>query len=1012
MGREARQAARSGRWGGARTRGGAPRRWLLLALWVLWAVAAPLQAAQITRLQDYARDVWTSRNGLPHNTVRDIAQTPDGYLWFGTWEGVVRYNGLDFSVFGRGTQPALPDSGIGTLYVDSDGTLWLGDSRGNVSSVDQAGNWKHWPLPAGKAPAIMIEALQKDSQGRLWLLYESVGLGRLDPDGSYHRFEPPTGIRSIANHTHMAVDDGGRVWMGTYDGLLFLDDDGQLKPAPAEFGLPNGVVWPYRAPDGSVWVTAADRLYRLENGALRLQHHLPGTGALTEMLRDSHGDLWLGTENNGLWRVGKAGVEQLKPEGGLIDNRVISLHEDAEGSIWVGLNGGLMRLRETLFTGLSHVDGLSGDFVRSMMEDAQGRVWVGSSSGLDRVERDGGLTPVRLREGLRQPSVMAVSPGSAGDVWVGTRGDGVFHVGAQGKVTHYAQGDAVPRGNYRAILVDPLQRVWLGSAQGVFQWRDGHAVPLPFANAPDTVTLALAWLDESLWVASAQGAWRVFEDRVEQLPIAAANGARAAYGFRKVGDAIWITTDRGLLRYRDGRFAAVGLNQGLPVDTVFEFIPDRLGNVWVSSNRGIWRTRMEVLDAVADGKRPKVAGEMYREIDGVISAQANGSSGPAGLLRSDGSVWIATAGGIAQVNPATVQRMSERTPPPTVIEQVVLDGTPLNWRGQALADIPGGRRLSISYVGLSYLMADRIRYRTRLEGLDKDWIERGTQRAVEYVGLPPGKYVLHVSAAHPDGRWSQGAALLNFEVKPLWWQRLDVRIGLGLMVLLALLVGFRHRVHRYQRHNERLLKLVDERTRDLKLQAQVLLQANREKTEMADRLREQAEEFERQAREDALTGLPNRRAFDEVLARDFARSKRNGHALSLVVLDLDHFKRVNDTWSHAVGDTVLCEVAHLLKSSCRDSDLPARLGGEEFALILYGTGLEDAMHICDRLQALFHARKDWAGVPGLCVTFSAGLVQRRGDDLRPQALYQRADNTLYQAKNEGRDRTCVDMQPA
>ncbi|WP_305806419.1 ligand-binding sensor domain-containing diguanylate cyclase [Stenotrophomonas sp. YIM B06876] len=980
---------------------------LALLLWLPGFSAAADEAG--TPLRDYARDVWTSRNGLPHNTLRDIAQTPDGHLWFATWEGLARYNGLDFTVFDRGSRPRLEDNGIGSLYVDGEGALWLGDSRGSVSRFDQKGRWQHWKPATGEAPVTIIEAMQKDSHGRLWLLYDGMGLGRLDPDRSFHYFLPPPSLRGAVNFTRMVVDAQDRVWVGTFDGLLYLEGDGGLKRAPARFGLPPGLAWPYQAPDGTIWIVAGERIYRMQGEQLVLAHRLPGAGQLTEMLQDRHGDLWLGTENDGLWRLGRRGVEHLQSDSGLLDYRVISLLEDAEGSIWVGMNGGLMRLRETLFTSYTHDNGLSGDFVRTLVEDSRGALWIGSSSGLDRMAPDGRVQPVALRAGARQPSVLAVAAAASGELWVGTRGEGVFRIGAAGQVRHYRPGIDLPHGNYRAVALGDSGQVWLGSGHGVLQLVDGHVVPVAAPGMPQTVVLALAWLEGALWIGTTEGVWRLQDGKAEQVDVAAAGDARSVYGFRQIGTAVWMTSDRGLYRYAGGRLSAVGREQGMPVDTTFELVPDRLGNVWLSSNRGIWRTRLEALEAVAAGRQPRLQGEMYREIDGMVSAQANGSSGPAAILRRDGTVWVATAGGLVSVDPNLLQRFRERAPPPPVMENVLLDGEPLNWRTRDSQVIPGGRRLTLSYVGLSYLLPGRIRYRTRLEGLDHDWIERGSQRSVEYVGLSPGNYVLHVAAAHPDGRWSQDAASWRFTVKPMWWQRLEVRLGAGILVLLVLLLMYRYLIKRYKNSNARLARLVDERTRDLQLQAEHLLAANAEKTGLAERLRQQSEAFERQAREDGLTGLPNRRAFDETLAREVARARRGGHALCLMILDIDHFKRVNDNWSHSVGDDVLCEVGQLLRQACRESDLPARLGGEEFALVLNNTELPEAMVVSERVHALFRDHRDWArrGEDRLQITFSAGLVQMGEQDLTPSLLSQRADRALYQAKHEGRNRTCI-----
>ncbi|KAF1016456.1 MAG: Phytochrome-like protein cph2 [Stenotrophomonas maltophilia] len=244
-------------------------------------------------------------------------------------------------------------------------------------------------------------------------------------------------------------------------------------------------------------------------------------------------------------------------------------------------------------------------------------------------------------------------------------------------------------------------------------------------------------------------------------------------------------------------------------------------------------------------------------------------------------------------------------------------------------------------------------------------------------------------------------------MEPFWWQRHSVQ-ALGALLLLAALVAlYRFLLARYRDSNLRLAQRVKEATFDLQTQTVNLQALNPEKTELAERLARQAEAFERQACEDALTELANRRAFDEALARDFARSQRNGHPLCLVVLDIDHFKDVNDRHSHSVGDTVLVQAAQLLASACRDSNMPARTGGEEFALLVNDTRLEEAAQVCARLRGLFHDHADWAGVDGLRVTFSAGLAELDASDRTPKLLYQGADRALYRAKSDGRDRTSI-----
>jgi len=204
------------------------------ALWLmlLCAVPWPLSAQDgPPPLRDYAIDVWTSRNGLPHNSLRDIAQTPEGHLWFATWEGLVRYNGLDFTVFDRSTTPGLRDNGVGALLVDRSGGLWISDSRGNVTRRGADGRWQVWEHRPD-TPQVLIQAMQMDSHGRLWLLYEGKGIGSLGPDGTFDYQTPPADVPMAMSFTKLVVDAQDRVWVGTLDGLVVRDTDGVLRRAP------------------------------------------------------------------------------------------------------------------------------------------------------------------------------------------------------------------------------------------------------------------------------------------------------------------------------------------------------------------------------------------------------------------------------------------------------------------------------------------------------------------------------------------------------------------------------------------------------------------------------------------------------------------------------------------------------------------------------------------------------------------------------------------------------------
>ena len=964
-----------------------------------------------TPLRDYAVDRWITADGLPHNSIRGIAQTPDDYLWFGTWEGVVRYNGREFAVLDRASKAGLLDNAIGALYRDPSGELWIGDSRGNVGHRESDGTFRFWPRPRD-LPQVLIQSMSKDRQGRLWLLYEGKGLSYLSAQGEFHHYAltPDSPLRMAS--FRMVIDNQDRIWIGSFAGLVYQDinGDGIARIAGDDFQLPDGLAWPYLAADGTLWIAAEDSLFRMQDGRPQRKAQVPDNGRLTAMLEDRKGQLWLGTENLGLFRLTERyGLERMRSTLALPGGRITEILEDREGSIWVGANGGLFRLRETLFSNRNKEDGLSDDYIRAVMEDRKGRLWVGSPGGLDRMQPDGSINPVFLPSTSgNSPSVLSLAEDAAGDVWVGTYADGLYRLDANDTIQHFNEANGLPAGNVRCIAVDAEGVVWLGTQRGVARLQGEHASLIDGEFAPAGLTTALSSQPGELWMGSIEGVQVLRGTQIQRIDLASLGGARTVFGFRRLGNDMWIISDRGLYRYRDGALGRVGLEQGMPVDAVFEMVPDESGNIWITSNRGVLRTTHAALDAVADGRSARIEVQRYNEMDGMNSAQANGGTTPAAWLRRDNTLWIATALGLSSVDPQRLVNMASPLPPPTVIESIAVEGEPLSLAtlDQPIS-IPGGKRLTVSYVGMSFLLPERIEYRTRLEGLDDTWVERGPQRSVEFFGLPPGDYGLRIAAAHPGGAWGSKEALWRFHIEPFWWQRLSVRALAAMLVLLALFALYRYRVARYEARNLKLTHLVDKRTGDLQQQTERLLQADQEKSRLLRQLREQSEGFERQAREDVVTGLPNRRAFNLALSHALEVGRRDRRPLTVAMLDIDHYKSVNDNHSHLVGDSVLREVGQLLRDTSRASDIAARVGGEEFALLFHDTTLEQAQLTCERLRQRFHEQRNWAGVSGLQIRFSAGLVQWNGEPESEQVMLQRADDALYQAKQSGRDRICI-----
>ncbi len=977
-------------------------RFFSLILFVL--LSSSQVVARTTPLTDYFRESLTTRDGLPHNTINAITQSHDGYLWFATWEGAARYDGRNFIVFGRTAETGLPDVGIRAFHLNGNGDLLLGGSRGGMALV-RDGRWQHLP-----AIGTLINDLLRDHNGDLWIATEGGGLFLQRQNGQTQQFASQAGLRPSVIY-RVLQDKQGLIWLATQQGLYWFDP---AAPAPEfhlvalESGLPLTSVFALLiSKEGQLLVGTEQGVFRRNDTEFTPLHpQLAGVAVATLML-DQQQQLWIGTINRGLLRLSDLGLEQLTVTEGLPNNRVLALWQDRELSIWIGTNGGVLRLRDTPFTNLTTAKGLADNYVRTLLQHQDSSVWVGTSNGLNKVvaqqiEHIAGV-------GGNPVSALSLAQGPDGDVWVGTYAEGVLRYRGNQLYQQYDRADGLVSNEVRALLPLADGTVWIGSSGGLTRLKDGQMQHFHVADGlpGEFVTALHQSPDGRLWVGTGSGG-AVFENgKLRRLSLQQHDDVHYVFGFYQADNSadVWLATDRGLVRYETATAALqlVGLAAGLPFDKIFAIVPEQDQYFWLSSNRGVLRIKQQDAIAIASGQQQKLVNyELYGESDGMLSAQCNGGSMPAAVALNTGVLWFATSQGVAMVEPSRLADFVVKTPP-VVVQQISADG---QLYGGASAEFPPGtRRIALQFAGLSYVMPSRIQYRTQLLGFDQHWVERGPQQVAEYTNLAPGSYRFLVSAAYPDGDWSAQPAHFDFVIQPLFWQRLDFIASAVLTLILLLLLLYRARMLSLRNNENRLRQQVSEKTAALQQQATELRQVVAEKSDLAEQLHQQAQAFALQAREDGLTGLANRRAFDEQLAAEFARAARLQHLLCLVLIDIDYFKRINDDFSHLTGDAVLKRLAALIKTQCRDIDVCARWGGEEFALLLPQTSLQQGREVCERLRQAIAQMDCQDLAPGLTVTASFGLAVNTGLS-HYDKLISRADTLLYQAKSQGRDQVC------
>ena len=960
---------------------------LLLAGLCSPAVAASERGAHYTATR------WDMQDGLPHNLVHAVTQDAQGFIWAVTWEGVARFNGRTFTVHDNENTETAELSGVFAVLAEKDGSLLVGTAHDGIYRFRNG----HW-LPVGKGPerGVRVDQMLRTRDGSFWFSSRD-RLLRLHDNGKVEDVGKRLGLSPA--YIHALAEDNGALVVGTTRGAWVLRD-GQFQRWGATRGLDAQVIRQIHSDRKGGWVVLGDeQVWRWQKDG-EVQHIRPGR-RIEAVMVDRHDAVWMSFANGELVRQGGGLPDWSIQLGGLASR---ALMEDREGLIWVGNSIGLYQLIPGAAQALTAADGLGNAYVRTVLQDDGGTVWVGHVGGLDRW-RDGRIEPVALGAGAnRSHTVTALAlDRSQGGLWVGTFDLGVLRLDADGQVRERIP---VSVDGERSLLIRSLlpcpHGLLLGTQMGLMHYRNGRIEDFGAKNGLPSESVHAISVDRrgAIWIGTASGlaridtdgSWRFWKPRTE-LP------AQSVFDFHHDRDGtVWMATDAGVLRWRDDHIRQYDHNAGLPRDKVFRIIDDGLGRFWLSSNQGVFRVARGEFDGYDRDRHDQLLVDVVDSSDGMPSTQVNGATWPAGWLHSDGRLMFPTGEGLALIDPDLAGRGNQRLPP-VVFEQVSVNGQ-RQVAASAYRLHPQTSRLSISYVALGYATPRKLRYRYRLAGFDKEWIEAGDTTEAVYTNLPAGDYRFQVQAMAMPLDWDDadrvGMAELRVVQVAAWWQRPWVWGAAVMSLLGATWIWVLLRARRFARRQSELNALVDARTSELHLKNAALEAAGHERDGLLELLA-------RQVLLDPLTGLPNRRAGDEHLHGACEQARLSGRPLSVALLDVDHFKQVNDTHGHDVGDQVLTFLGMQLQRLAGEGVFVARQGGEEFLLVLPGMPLPEAADRMETVRAGIAA----AVLPGdlpLSFTVSIGVAAFGPDQDNQRGLLTAADACLYQAKRTGRNR--------
>lgn len=716
---------------------------------------------------------WDIESGIPQNTVKAIRQTQDGYIWVGTFGGIVRFDGSKFTLFNSSNIPGLETDRVLTM-AEYDGVLWIGFERGGIFHYKN-GEFTRFNLPGAGIEQTVL-SLVRDGEGGVWIQTFDYGILRYK-DGGFTQYDSSHGVPQVYSLfknrqgiIHLATDkvclwfEGSRFIPSVYDfsggGELsippFFDREGKLWISRREKGItlhsPDGSkkTFPFRLAstwirkfhqedDGLIWMASDKGLYIYDGKNLFVYTTEDGLSdnEILSIERDREGNYWLGSKTNGLMQLRRNQVKTFIREGEEEFNNFTSLIKTKSGRVLAGLNcGGIYILEpEGRLRFLLDKNKMTNVCVWSLFEDSQGSLWMGTwGEGVFRVKnwerayRSGSVRAEKVAE-VKGNVILAMAEDIYNNLWFGTLNGGIIQLSPGGKTRRFTTAEGLASNEIRTIFIEKDGAVLTGTGGGVSRIYNGGVMPL----------------------------W--FSDKLPRKIV------RSLY--RDADSVLWVGTyGAGLFRIEKNNILSFTEETGLYDNLVSHIVEDKAGRLWMGSNKGISAIAKSRLNAAGAAGKKTLTPLVFTSANGMINSETNGGFHPSAFADEAGSVWFPTVRGIVKIDAGMVKE--NLIPPPVYIEGLMVNQNKMQ-PPQQLVVSSGIERLQINYAGLSYADPSKNRYRYKLSGFSDQWFEAGGAREAIYTHLPPGEYTFVVTASNNDGVWSSNYAELKIIVTPPFW---------------------------------------------------------------------------------------------------------------------------------------------------------------------------------------------------------------------------------------------------
>ena len=759
-------------------------------------------------INQYGHNIWLRQNGLPAHAINVALQTQDGYLWFGTSAGLFRFDGAQFIEVSTNPKNNGTHESISALFESRDSSLWIGTMYNGLRKIKN-GRVSLYGLKQGFFDT-QVRELFESRTGRL-LIGTSIGVYTLR-DGKFIQIPlHPNYITAVTG------DLLGRIWVGTHDGVRIFEEANPKKiiSLTMKDGIPNSVTTCiYLDRQANIWIGTADGLTRWKND--KITQYTANDGLLdthvNAIFEDRNGNLWVGTQK-GLNRLCRGKWTSYTESNGLTDNNVTSFEEDYEGSLWVCTSDGLNQFKDINITTYTTTEGLANDYISSVLDAPDGSLYFLS---------DKGANITRFKNGKIARYDIPVGPAYIardGSLWMSQSGMLVNIKNDQ--IKRYDTTSGLPARWISAITEDNKSLIIYSDHSGIYRFVQGRLEPYTLKSGQqhppsEYVVCFYPQRDNLMWVGTAEWLSKIEDGKITSYTTAdglAGNWVSSIFDDRQ--GSLWISSPQGgLTRYRDGKFTVYNTAIGLFTDEIYCVLGDDQGDLWLSSPRGIGHICRQDFDDYDSGRDTLLHSQVYTTADGMKTDECFGEWQPSGWKAHDGRLWFATRKGAVMIDPKALKRNT--LAPPVLIEKVVIDQqTVLPNQLDRLS--PGKERFEFHYTALSFLVPDRVLFKYKLEGYDREWIDAGTRRIAYYTNLPHGDYRFRVIACNNDGLWNQAGASVAFVLEPHFYQALWF-YGLALFAIGGAGFGvYRIRVWQLLRREKELKTSVDEAMAKIKV---------------------------------------------------------------------------------------------------------------------------------------------------------------------------------------------------